>query len=479
MLIFLWMENVRKDIMYNKLNKKYGYLLDDINGYPLDKHQRKVVFCNKQNTIVIAGAGSGKSTTIIGKIKYLLEILNYNEKDILCISFTNESVNSLKSSLEKHNIFNIDVVTFHKLSLSILNKEINIIPNNYLEYIIDELMPNYNNNEKKLISTIINLYKSQDLNYKVFYKIPKKYYHLIILVLNILIEYEKEKKSMGAIDFDDMITYATSRVTHNPYKYIIIDEYQDSSLIRVKLIQKLVSINNAKLLVVGDDWQSIYRFSGCDINIFLNFRKYFKKIKTLKIINTYRNSQELINIASNFITKNPFQIKKRLISSKKNTKPIKIIYYNNNKPESLIKIITNINPTNNILILGRNNFDINQYLDTKIILNKNIITLKDYPEYKIKYLTVHKSKGLESDEVIIINLSDELYGFPTQLKEHKILKYFQTTKSIFKNDEERRLFYVALTRTKNNTYLLANKKNPSIFIKELIKGYSKYIEFIF
>ena len=343
MLIFLWMENVRKDIMYNKLNKKYGFLLDNINGFPLDKHQRKVVFCDKQNIIVIAGAGSGKSTTIIGKIKYLLHALNYKEEEILCISFTNQSVKSLKNSLEKNNIFNIDVMTFHKLSLSILNNQFKIIEADYLLYIINELINDYDDNMKKLIMTIINLYKAQNLDYKVFYKIPKKYKEVTILVLKILIEYENEKKAIEAIDFDDMISFATNEVKFNPYKYIIIDEYQDSSLIRVNLIIKLIRLNNAKLLVVGDDWQSIYRFSGCDINIFLNFRKYFKKIKTLKIINTYRNSQELINVASNFVMKNPYQIRKKLVSFKNNKKPIKIFYYKNNKSESLIKLINKIN----------------------------------------------------------------------------------------------------------------------------------------
>ena len=465
--------------MYNKLNKKYGYLLDDINGFPLDKHQRKVVFCDKQNIIVIAGAGSGKSTTIIGKIKYLLYALNYKQEEILCISFTNESVKSLKNSLEKNNIFNIDVMTFHKLSLSILKNQFKIIESNYLSYIVNELMNDYDDNMKKLIITVINLYKAQNLDYKIFYKIPKKYKDITILVLKILIEYENEKKAIEAIDFDDMINFATKDVKLNPYKYIIIDEYQDSSLIRVNLIIKLIRLNNAKLLVVGDDWQSIYRFSGCDINIFLNFRKYFKKIKTLKIINTYRNSQELINVASNFVMKNPYQIRKKLVSFKNNKKPIKIFYYKNNKAEALIKLINKINSNKEILILGRNNFDIKQYLNDKLILDKDKIILKDNPEYKIKYLTIHKSKGLESDEVIIINLSDELYGFPSQIKEAKILRYFQTSKASFKNDEERRLFYVALTRTKNNTYLLVNKKNPSIFVTELIKGYSKFIEFIF
>ena len=465
--------------MYNKLNKKFGYLLDNINGFPLDKHQRKVVFCDAQNTIVIAGAGSGKTTTIIGKIKYLLYGEKYNEKDILCISFTNESVNNLKKSLKDNNIFNIDVMTFHKLSLNILNNRFKILEPNYLEYITNEILYDYDNNIKKLVITIINLYKAQNLNYKVFYKIPKKYYEITILILKILIEYENEKKAINAIDFDDMIYLATNKVKKSPYKYIIIDEYQDTSLIRVNLIKEIIKLNNAKLLVVGDDWQSIYRFSGCDINIFLNFQKFFKKIKTIKLINTYRNSQELINVASSFIMKNPYQAKKKLNSLKRNYKPIKIFYYKKNKEAALLTLIKKINHNKKILILGRNNFDINQYLGKKITMVNNNLHVVNDSKYNIKYLTVHKSKGLESDEVIIINLSNEIYGFPSQIKEAKILKYFQTSKKIYINDEERRLFYVALTRTKNNTYLLVNKKNPSIFVKELIKGYSKYIEFIF
>lgn len=464
--------------MYNKLNKKNGYLLDNINGYPLDKYQRKVVFNDSQNIIVIAGAGSGKSTTIIGKIKYLLNVLNYKSEEILCISFTNESVNSLKIALEKNDIFNIDVKTFHKLSLDILENKYEIIASDYLEYIINEILHDYDKNIKRLILTIINLYKAQNLSPKIFYKIPKKYQEFIILILKIMITYNDEKKSTNKIDFDDMITISSKLVNKNKYKYIIIDEYQDSSLIRVNLIKKLVSINNAKLLVVGDDWQSIYRFSGCDINIFLNFKKHFKKAKTMKIQNTYRNSQELINVASNFIMKNPFQIKKRLLSLKRNSKPIKIIYHAKNKPKALIKIISQIESQKEILILGRNNFDINYYLNDEISKEKDTIHIKNHPNHKIRYLTVHRSKGLESDEVIILNLTNSLYGFPIQIKEEKILKYFQTSKVNYKYDEERRLFYVAITRTKNNVYLIVDKKNPSIFIKELIKYYYKYIEFI-
>lgn len=460
--------------MNKTLNKKYGYILDNINGYSLDKYQRKIVYDNHDNVIVVAGAGTGKSTTIIGKVKYLINALGYDPNEILCISFTNESVNSLKNSLFNNGVTNVNVMTFHKLALSIIETDNIIVPNGYLEYIIDELY-DIDLDEKKLILTIIRIFRAQDLDYQLFYNIPKKYHDIVLKVLLLIKIYEDEKKASCMIDFDDMIKIATNNINVNKYKYIIIDEYQDSSLLRVNLIKKLIGINNAKLLVVGDDYQSIYEFSGTDINIFLNFRKYFKKIKTYKLVNTYRNCQELINVAGGFILKNPYQIKKRLISNKSVKKPFYVYYYKN-KCVVLKKILDSISDNKNILVLGRNNFNINNYLDKDIILDNNKIL---YKNKNIQYLTIHKSKGLEEDEVIILDCNNETYGIPSLVKEEKILKYFKTKKNYFKFSEERRIFYVAMTRSKNNVYFLVNKKNPSIFIKELLKGYSKYINIIY
>ena len=124
-----------------------------------------------------------------------------------------------------------------------------------------------------------------------------------------------------------------------------------------------------------------------------------------------------------------------------------------------------------ILILGRNNFDINKYFKCVdgYIIYKNI---------KIKYLTIHASKGLESECVVIINNIDDILGIPNKMKDEKILSYVKRSKDNYPYEEERRLFYVALTRTKTDVYLLVDKKRPSIFIKELIKDYNNYIEYI-
>ena len=220
-------------------------------------------------------------------------------------------------------------------------------------------------------------------------------------------------------------------------------------------------------MCVGDDYQSIYRFSGCDIGMFLNFKNYFKGAKILKLCNTYRNSQELINVAGGFIMKNNRQIYKNLKSNKSLLKPIKIKYGSDLK--NLIDVVSN--KYQNILILGRNKFDIKKF-------NLNYQDFTKYSETKVRYMTIHSSKGLEEDCVIVINLSDGVLGMPNKIKNNNILKYVNNNKDIFPFEEERRLFYVALTRTKNEVYLLVDKKNPSIFVKELIKNFSKYIEYI-
>ncbi len=123
------------------------------------------------------------------------------------------------------------------------------------------------------------------------------------------------------------------------------------------------------------------------------------------------------------------------------------------------------------MILGRNNNDINKYIDNEYKKEEDYYY---YKNIKFRYLTMHKSKGLESKNVIIINMEDKITGMPSKIKEEEILKYLNNTKDYYPYEEERRLFYVALTRTKNKVYIISPFKE-SIFIRE-IKKYKKYIE---
>lgn len=438
---------------------------------------------------------------MVAKIRYLIEMKNISEDDILCISFTNDACANLENSIKKNYNYNIKVYTFHKLALSFLkNKKYNIISDNYLNYIVDEYFKsiiltnkrlitelkiylnkidysyNYILNSKdlillkKLIITFINLFKANNHKLSDFLKMNNDKV-LIRIIIDIYLLYEDELRSTNSIDFNDMLLLATNFVKVNSikkYKYIIVDEYQDTSFIRYLFLKEIIKNTGAKITCVGDDYQSIYRFSGCDLNMFLDFKKYFGRFKLLKIANTYRNSQELINVAGRFIMKNKRQLYKKLKSSKHLNKPIKIVY--KKKLNELLDMITG--KYDSVLILGRNNFDIKKY--SNIFTSNNIV----YKNKKIRFLTVHSSKGLEDECVVLINLTDDILGFPNKIKDSKILSYVSLKADKYPYEEERRLFYVALTRTKNEVYLLVDKKNESIFVKELIKDYNNYIEYI-
>ena len=367
----------------------------------------------------------------------------------------------------------------------------NIIPNNkyYIKALNIILGKKYNNkqllNLKRLIKTFISLFKSNNYDISYFLTILKKikftinikqYYinkNILLLIINSYLLYEDKLKEENLIDFDDMINKCTELIKNNSnlpnWKYIIIDEYQDTSLTKFNLINEILNKTNAKFLAVGDDFQSIYRFTGCNLQIFLNFQKYFKDSKVFQIKNTYRNPQELINIAGSFIMKNKKQIHKKLISNKHIDFPI-ILYETTNYINTLKEIITNIKDQS-IFILGRNNNDINQYIDKTYKKENDNYT---YNNITFKYLTIHKSKGLEADNIILINMEDNLLGIPSKIKDEKILKYVNNTKDYYPYEEERRLFYVALTRTKNRVYIIAPKTNQSVFLKE-IKKYTKKV----
>ena len=318
------------------------------------------------------------------------------------------------------------------------------------------------------------------------------------IVEEIYNDYEAYLLKIKKIDFNDMINKASDCIVKNgldlPYKYIIVDEYQDTSFTRYNLLRNICDSIGAKIMVVGDDWQSIYSFSGCDVNIFTKFDNFFDVCETRYIEKTYRNSQQLIDASSNFVMKNPDQTRKELKSSKSLKYPIKLVNFDNDfdeilKFELIIKNIINQSTFKNkkILILGRNNKDIfnllknfnveNEYGkrkfeilgdEDKLRRNKFVkIVYRESLDVNIEYRTVHQSKGLECDNVILINLKNWKAGFPNKMVDDPVLNFVKRNGDSFSYAEERRLFYVALTRTKNNVYLLAPYFKSSVFVQEL------------
>lgn len=402
--------------------------------------------------------------------------------------------------VETYSYYNSDGVLLNKLEnkLSELGVKFKEVDCEYIyNTIINSQEDKYFKEFRKLISTFIGLFKSRGYTLRNFdelsiaaNKIKNKFLRernllFIDIVKPIYLEYQKSLELNSEIDFNDMIIEATEIVKNKEvkfkYKYIIIDEYQDISKSRFDLIKEIKKQTNAKLMCVGDDWQSIYRFTGSDIDLFTSFEKHVGYYELLKIEKTYRNSQQLIDIAGEFIMKNKSQLVKNLKSDKNINIPIKMISYNDDICEAIEKAIEDIvkifGRSAEITILGRNNFDIevlNNNSVYKIVTKDNDTWIKhtEYPSLKINYLTAHKSKGLEADNVIIINLENKIIGFPNQMVDDPVLDLVLTRGDSFEFAEERRLFYVALTRTKNRSYLIVPEKNSSVFCDELKKDFS-------
>jgi DNA helicase-4 len=302
--------------------------------------------------------------------------------------------------------------------------------------------------------------------------------------------YQVKLKELNQIDFADMINEANfllsemeKQNTSLPYKYIIIDEFQDIARQRFNLTKRLSDITHAKVVAVGDDWQSIYAFAGSDITLFTKFIEFMGSGKELKITHTYRNSQELIDIAGGFVQKNSSQIRKHLLSPKHLKDPIQLEFYDDNNKtyinlaasvnSAIGRILDEFGPKKSILLLGRYNFDKYKLIMTKEYsdgYNDRLVS-KQYPNANLTFMTAHSSKGLGYDNVIIVNMLENRFGFPSQIEQDPIIKMVTYEDTSVPFAEERRLFYVALTRTKNRVYIAVPKFKPSRFIVELIRDY--------
>lgn len=324
---------------------------------------------------------------------------------------------------------------------------------------------------------------------KLFLTICEQCYH----------EYTKCLKERNAIDFEDMINEsarilreAEERQIVPDFKYIIVDEYQDISRQRFDLTKELSKLCKAKIIAVGDDWQSIYAYAGSDITLFTHFKETFGYGLELSITKTYRNAQEIIDIAGGFIQKNTEQIQKALISPKHINNPVIIQTYTENVDrkkyegrggkffllgktvENIMREILTENPQSSILLLGRYGFDgfnLTKSADFVYWEKTGNVTSKTFADIEMEFMTVHRAKGLGYDNVIIINAIDSTYGFPSKIQDDPILHYVVKIDRSIEYAEERRLFYVALTRTKNRVYIVTPQQRPSEFVRELVKDY--------
>lgn len=569
---YFWIANKLRIVHNRSFTKKQSQRLSDffktVESYPLDKQQIEAVLADEDNCLVIAGAGSGKTSTIVAKIKYLITVLNVPVEEILTISFTNKSAADLKRRI---NVPGLTPQTFHKLGLTVHTAVNQTRPNIYdgrdncgrlssyltaatenqaylgqlaiflksclkipksrqdfssrIEYkryvkefrdsisedvdveslVIEKLDANQIAEFLDLCRNFLSLFKADGLEIGHVKSLlnENKLDKLQTLRINIFLElfkpiYEKYRLQLRAdsmIDFNDMIlqaiNYIDAGLFRKKYSYIIIDEFQDLSIGRYRLLQAIRRQNPAvKFFCVGDDWQSIFRFAGSDINLFKSFNKYFGYSHKARIETTYRFSQPLIKMSSSFILRNPSQTFKALKTADKS----KITSYSiietkaasGDDTEAVLKALQSMRQLglcndSKVYIIGRYNFDFGRITVRRGVIEPDPaeLTFRYYSqaggskplELTIEFVTAHKSKGLEADFVLIINCNSGKYGFPSDRVNDPTINLLLSSTDKFEDSEERRLFYVAMTRAKRHVVFIAEADRKSRFIKELQKDH--------
>ena len=351
------------------------------------------------------------------------------------------------------------------------------------EELYDLVLPKGSKQEKafiRLVVTFVTLVKSSCKSVKDVLKQAKNAddERSVFIIKNIFQPvYERYINALSdsnQIDFTDAILQATEicRTSHPvEYDYIIVDEFQDISVDRYNFLKVLREGNPpAKLYCVGDDWQSIYRFSGSDMALFNQFSEYFGATEINKIETTYRFGEPLVSLSSNFIQRNKAQIQKNIhsFSSEMRTELEFYAYDRRDYCNTIGQIVASIPSDKSIFLLGRYSFD-------DYYLSFMFQSIKEGNRFyyviggrKIEFLTVHKSKGLEADYVILLQCNKDTYGFPSQVSDDPVLNYVLTKSDQFPYGEERRLFYVAITRAKIKTLVLYDKRFSSVFVDEFL-----------
>ena len=354
------------------------------------------------------------------------------------------------------------------------NVEFNRLPEERIFEEINKL--GYVNRFTELLSTFLSLYKSSHLSIIELrekansVKSKERAESFVDLFSYILASYNNFMISSCEVDFNDMICLSESYVATDKYeikyRYILVDEFQDISQSRYRLLRTIIDKNpDCKVFCVGDDWQSIYRFTGSDLSLMTEFSKYFGYTKPLILDKSFRFNDKICDFSSRFILQNPNQISKKLETIEKTERPTVKVTFTESLPDSTVQILEEISSKSlkkaSVFIVGRYNYQEPRNLDE---------LRHRFPKVNVRFVTAHSSKGTEADYVILIGMRSGVFGFPCQIVDDPLLDLVLAKADSFPNAEERRLFYVAVTRAKREVYLLVERVFPSQFITEVLNN---------
>lgn len=505
-----------------------------VEGNYLDSEQIAAVVACEDAELILASAGSGKSASLIAKVDYLVNSLKIPAEEILVIAFTRKVVKELN---ERMGGSGVEICTFHSFGNKIiknLNLDLKLVPDDFLEKTISKILTSWTKNQilspndlkdfgdeenfAKLLISTLQLMKNEQITLKEFKnriltmknqnerEKALKFYNYFARTVRI---YGKILRDHKLYDYSDMLSWSTRIIKNLPkgelkYQYILFDEVQDLSLSKSLLLQAMLNnCESAKLFAVGDDWQSIYRFAGSNLGVLNDFEKTFQRTTYRGVIRrTYRFGQPTAWISEYFIRRNKSQSKKKVEVFKKTKTPIDVCFSTENPPntpkdynainqylEQLYKKYGDELFKKRIQIISRYNRDLFRLVLTKERKFQNARILEETEEgvtlkwfidsanksLDVAFCSMHKSKGITRDIVFVINMNEGDKGMPSTRTDDPILATMLAQPDRYPLAEERRLFYVAITRATELTVLVTERKKISRFIREIAKNLNSEI----
>ncbi|CDG98843.1 DNA helicase IV [Xenorhabdus bovienii str. puntauvense] len=498
----------------DRILQQYAEFFQTIETTPLNRFQCQAVVNGEKSILVLAGAGSGKTSVLVARAGWLLLRQQALPEQILLLAFGRQAADEMNKRIQKRlGTKEIQAKTFHALALHIIQQGSNKAPKmseletdaqKRRDFLIQEWQKQCS--EKKVQAKGWREWLNQELDWQ----LPEgEYWHdkqltirlsdrlerwlelmrmhggsqkemieqaspayadtfqkRIRLMAPLLKAWKLALKSESAVDFSGLIHQAVNILEKgrfiSPWKHILVDEFQDISPLRAKLLAALrVQNKQSHLFAVGDDWQAIYRFSGAELTLTTAFSTYFgegAESAECTLDTTYRFNARIGEIANRFIRQNPNQLNKPLNSLTKGNKKSVVILPQEQLEALLNKMSGYVTKQETILLLAR-------YHHLKPEFLKKASTR--WPNLNIEFMTIHASKGQQSDYVIILGLQQGQDGFPAPARESVLEQVLLPQPEDFPDAEERRLLYVALTRAKKQVWLMQELKNPSVFIHQL------------
>ncbi len=431
--------------------------------------QQKIIHAKDGPHLVLAGAGTGKTFTIVERVTYLITTERYLPEEILLLTFSKKAAEELRKRVAARCLSgskSITASTFHSFALSLVQKYGGRNETTSSFSVMDEIksrdvLCTLAGSMRSLfngipVPVILWMYSQYNMNRNYIIKrmIEK---NILGTIEDLNKRYKDYKQEQGLVDFNDMMREAIRLLTEDNtvcqevqrrYKYIVVDEFQDTSDLNFSLLSLLVCTKKPGLMVVGDDWQSIYGFRNARIEYIINMKKYFPDVKVLRLTQNYRSRKEILTFAHRIIKKNRFRSRKKVISVKGRGGSVEGLRVRSFEEELhvLAGIIKDIRTQDlETAVLYRNNW---QGEKIQSIINERPGKGKS----SIHCMTIHSSKGLEFNTVILTGLRDGTFPDPATDIE-----------------EERRLFYVACTRAEARLIVLyhtTGDDEPGLFARE-------------